>query len=256
MLETKVVTERFKNKRLDSILVEMNLVSSRQKAVSLIMRGDVFVEEEKISKPGKIIKINQKIQLKKSDLNWVSRGGTKLDAAIRKFKINVEGKVCLDIGCSTGGFSDVLLKNRIKKIFAVDVGYGQFDWKLRSSKKIILYEKTNARYIKPEMILDPIDLIVCDVSFISAKKVIDPNIKFLKKNKFQIIVLIKPQFEVQKKLVGRGGIIKDEKIHKDVCEDFKLWVHKKFNPDFLKIMDSPITGQKGNKEFFAYFGVL
>ena len=255
MLETKFVTARFKNKRLDLILVEMNLVSSRQKAVSLIMRGDVFVEEEKIIKPGKIIKINQKIQLKKSDLNWVSRGGTKLDAVIKEFKINVEGKICLDIGCSTGGFSDVLLKNRVKKIFAVDVGYGQFDWKLRSSKKITLYEKTNARYIKPEMIPDLIDLIVCDVSFISAKKVIDPNIKFLKK-KFQIIVLIKPQFEVQKELVGRGGIVKDEKVHKDVCKNFKCWVYKKFNPDFLKIMDSPITGQKGNKEFLAYFGFL
>ena len=115
MLETKVVTSRFKNKRLDLILVEMNLVSSRQKAVSLIMRGDVFVEEQKISKPGKIIKINQKIQLKKSDLNWVSRGGLKLDAVIKEFKINVEGKICLDIGCSTGGFCDVLLKNRVKK---------------------------------------------------------------------------------------------------------------------------------------------
>ena len=181
MSDTKVVTEKFKNKRLDSILVEMNLVSSRQKAVSLIMRGNVFVEEEKVSKPGKIIKINQKIHLKKSSLDWVSRGGIKLDAAIKKFKINVEGKVCLDIGCSTGGFSDVLLKNKIKKIFAVDVGYGQFDWKLRSSRKITLYEKTNARYIKPEMILDPIDLIVCDVSFISAKKVIEPNVRFLKK---------------------------------------------------------------------------
>ena len=153
------------------------------------------------------------------------------------------------------GFSDVLLKNRIKRIFAVDVGYGQFDWKLRSSTKITLYEKTNARYIKPEMILDPIDLIVCDVSFISAKKVIEPNVGFLKK-KFQIVVLIKPQFEVQKKLVGRGGIIKDEKIHKDVCEDFKCWTHKKFDPDFFEIMDSPITGQKGNKEFLAYFGIL
>ena len=255
MSNTKVVTEKFKNKRLDSILVEMNLVPSRQKAVSLIMRGNVFVEEEKVSKPGKIIKINQKIHLKKSSLDWVSRGGIKLDAAIKKFKINVEGKVCLDIGCSTGGFSDVLLKNKIKKIFAVDVGYGQFDWKLRSSRKITLYEKTNARYIKPEMILDPIDLIVCDVSFISAKKVIEPNVRFLKK-KFQILVLIKPQFEVQKKLVSRGGIIKDEKIHKDVCEDFKCWIHKKFDPDFLRIMDSPITGQKGNKEFLAYFGIL
>ena len=255
MLKIKVVTEKFKNKRLDLILVEMNLVSSRQKAVSLIMRGDVFVEDEKISKPGKIIKINQKIKLKKSDLNWVSRGGIKLDAVIKEFKINVKGKICLDIGCSTGGFSDVLLKNRVKKIFAVDVGYGQFDWKLRSSKKITLYEKTNARYIKPEMIPGLIDLIVCDVRFISTKKVIDPNIKFLKK-KFQIIVLIKPQFEVQKELVGRGGIVKEKKIHKDVCKDFKCWVYKKFNPEFLKIMESPITGQKGNKEFLAYFGVL
>ena len=255
MLENIVFTNKFKNKRLDLLLVDMKLVSSRQKAVSLIMRGNVFVEEERADKPGKIIKLNQKISLKKNEKEWVSRGGYKLDAVIKKFNVKIKNKICMDIGCSSGGFSDVLIKEKAKKIYAIDVGYGQFDWSLRKKKEIILFEKTNARYLDKKMIPEIIDLIVCDVSFISAKKVLEPNIKLLGK-KFEIIVLLKPQFEVGKESVGKGGIVKNPKIHENLCKNFSFWVEQYFKPNFCKFIESPIRGQKGNKEYLYYFGVL
>ena len=254
MLENIVFTNKFKNKRLDVLLVDMKLVSSRQKAVSLIMRGNVFVEEARVDKPGKIIKLNQIISLKKNEKEWVSRGGYKLDAVIKKFNVKIKNKICMDIGCSSGGFSDVLIKEKAKKIYAIDVGYGQFDWSLRKKKEIILFEKTNARYLNKKMI-EIIDLIVCDVSFISAKKVLEPNIKLLGKN-FEIIVLLKPQFEVGKESVGKGGIVKDSKIHENLCKNFSFWVEQYFKPNFCKFIESPIRGQKGNKEYLYYFGVL
>ena len=255
MLENIVFTNKFKNKRLDVLLVDMKLVSSRQKAVSLIMRGNVFVEEERANKPGKIIKLNQTISLKKNEKEWVSRGGYKLDAVIKKFNVKIKNKICMDIGCSSGGFSDVLIKEKAKKIYAIDVGYGQFDWSLRKKKEIILFEKTNARYLNKKMIPEIIDLIVCDVSFISAKKVLEPNIKLLGKI-FEIIVLLKPQFEVGKESVGKGGIVKDSKIHENLCKNFSFWVEQYFKPNFCEIIESPIRGQKGNKEYLYYFGVL
>ena len=253
MLKTKVYKNKLKDKRLDTLLVEMKLVSSRQKAISLIMRGNVYVGEEKIDKPGKIIKLNQKISLKKNDKEWVSRGGYKLDSIIKRFNVIIKNKVCMDIGCSSGGFCDVLIKQKVKKIYAIDVGYGQFDWNLRQKKEIILLEKTNARYLNNKLIPELIDLIVCDVSFISAKKVLEPNKKFLSK-KFEVILLLKPQFEVGKKFVGRGGIVKDSKIHKDLCLDFTDWIKKNFEPKFCKMIESPIKGQKVNQEFLFYFG--
>ena len=143
------------------------------------------------------------------------------------------------------------MKNGAKKIFAIDVGYGQFDWRLRNSTKIILLERTNAKFVNSKVITESIDLVVCDVSFISLKKVILPFKKLLKK-KYKIIALIKPQFEVSKKLVGKKGIIRDEKIHSTVCENIKNWFVENFSPDYLEIIDSPILGQKGNKEFLIY----
>ena len=254
-VENESFINKFKNVRLDALLVDAKFVSSRKEAVSLIMTGGVFVEEKKVDKPGKIVKLNQKISFKKFKKEWVSRGGYKLDAVIKEFNLNVKNKVCMDIGCSSGGFSDVLIKGNVKKIFAVDVGYGQFDWKLRKKKEIILLEKTNARYLTKKMITELIDLIVCDVSFISAKKVLEPTKKFLGK-KFEVIVLLKPQFEVGKRKVGRGGIVKDSKIHENLCADFEQWIKQTFKPKFCKFIESPIRGQKGNKEFLFYFGDL
>ena len=157
----------------------------------------------------------------------------------------------MDVGCSTGGFSDVLLKNGAKLVYAVDVGYGQFDWKLRNSKKIKLFERTNAKFLTKKLIPDSLDILVCDVSFISLIKAIDPVLDLLKK-KYQIIVLIKPQFEVEKNLVGKGGIVRDPNIHQNVCKKIDNWFKTKLNPSFTKIIESPIKGQKGNKEFLIY----
>ena len=255
MFNSIFITENFKNMRLDRILVETDYVKSRQRAFSLIINGNVYIGEEKLNKPGKIIKKNQIIRIRGNENPWVSRGGLKLAKAINYFKVSVKDKTCLDIGCSTGGFTDVLVKNEAKKIFAVDVGYGQFDWRLRNLEKVELLEKTNAKFLSSKIVSEPIDLIVCDVSFISLKKVIMPCKKLLKK-KFEIIALIKPQFEANKKLVGRGGVIRDSSVHKYICDDISNWFSELFNPSFVKIIESPIMGQKGNKEFLIYIKVF
>ena len=198
-----------------------------------------------------MIKCDTIIKLRQNDHQWVSRGGVKLEHSIKVLNIDLKNKVCLDIGSSTGGFTDVLISGGVKKVYAVDVGYGQFDWRLRNSEKVILFERTNARNINKKIIKEQIDLIVCDVSFISLKMVLLPSLELLK-DSFIIVALIKPQFEVEKKKVGKGGIIKDPKIHEDVCEDIKNWAKENINYKSIKIIDSPILGQKGNKEFFIY----
>ncbi len=251
MFSSNIVSKKFNNKRLDLFLVGMGIVKSRQRAVSLIMSGNVYITDEKIDKPGKLIKNRQIIRIKKNDNPWVSRGGLKLAKAIDNFKINVKNKICADLGCSTGGFSDVLLKNGAKKIFAIDVGYGQFDWRLRNSKNIILLERTNAKFVNSKVITELVDLLVCDVSFISLKKVILP-FKNLLKEKFEIVALIKPQFEASKELVGKKGIIRDEKVHRNICVNINSWFVENFSPDSLEIINSPILGQKGNKEFLIH----
>ena len=251
MFSSNIVSKKFNNKRLDLFLVGMGIVESRQRAVSLIMSGNVYITDEKIDKPGKLIKNRQIIRIKKNDNPWVSRGGLKLAKAIDNFKINVKNKICADLGCSTGGFSDVLLKNGAKKIFAIDVGYGQFDWRLRNSKNIILLERTNAKFVNSKVITELVDLLVCDVSFISLKKVILPFKNLLKK-KFEIVALIKPQFEASKELVGKKGIIRDEKVHRNICVNIHSWFVENFSPDVLEIINSPILGQKGNKEFLIH----
>ena len=251
MFSSNIVSKKYNNKRLDLFLVGIGIVKSRQRAVSLIMNGNVYITDKKIDKPGKLIKNKQIIRIKKNDNPWVSRGGVKLSKAINNFKIKVKDKVCADIGCSTGGFSDVLLKNGAKKIFAIDVGYGQFDWRLRNSKNIILLERTNAKFVNSKIVTELVDLVVCDVSFISLKKVILP-FKSLLKEKFEIVALIKPQFEASKQLVGKKGIIRDEKIHRSICRNINCWFIENFSPNFIEIIDSPILGQKGNKEFLIY----
>ena len=251
MYSTHKIPESLNKTRIDVILKEMNLVDSRNKAISLIISGKVYVDDIKIDKPGKIIKSNTILKLKKNEHDWVSRGGVKLDNAIKMLGINVSNKTCLDIGCSTGGFSEVLLQRNVKKIFAVDVGYGQFDWRLRNTKNIILLERTNVKNLDIKLIPEKIDLVVCDVSFISLKKVILPIKKFLC-HRFQILALIKPQFEVNRNEVGKGGIIKDERIHEKVCEEINTWFTTNFMNISTRIIQSSIFGQKGNKEFFIY----
>ena len=161
------------------------------------------------------------------------------------------GSSCCDIGCSTGGFTDVLIKMGAKKVYAIDVGYGQLDWRLRNSEKVILFERTNARELDTNIIPELLDLVVCDVSFISLKKVLLP-VKKLLNSKYEILSLVKPQFEAKKNEVGRGGIIKDSRIHNRIFEELMFWFKQNFDYEYLNIIDSPITGQKGNKEFFIY----
>ena len=236
-------------KRADLLLVEKKIADSRTKAQSMIMAGQIFVDGKKILKSGDFIQENLEITIKNLAPKWVSRGAYKILHALKYFDIQVENLTCLDLGASTGGFSEVLLSEKVKKIYAVDVGTNQLHEKLKKQKKILNISKTNARYLDSTIIPEIIDLIVCDVSFISMKKVIEPSLIFLDK-KFGIIIgLIKPQFESEKKEIKKGGIIDDPNIHERICNDFKEWFKLVCGMRVLGITQSPIKGPKGNIEF-------
>ena len=211
------------------------------------MAGQVSVEGKVINKSGYNIKPDAKIKIKDIGPEWVSRGAHKLIKALDENDIKVDNKTCMDLGASTGGFTEVLVKRNAKKVFAVDVGTNQLHEKLKKMKEIINIEKTNARYLTKDLITEFIELLVCDVSFISLKKVILPCLNFLKKNSV-IIVLIKPQFE-SKKNETKKGVVKDSEIHLRICNEIKKWFENECNCEVLKIIESPITGPKGNKEF-------
>jgi 23S rRNA (cytidine1920-2'-O)/16S rRNA (cytidine1409-2'-O)-methyltransferase len=233
--------------RLDVLLFQRSLAESRSHAQALIMEGVVYVNGQKADKPGTSFKSDVEIDVKKSSMKYVSRGGLKLEAALEYFEIDVSDKIALDVGASTGGFTDCLLQNGVKKVYAVDVGYGQLDWKLRNDSRIVLMEKVNARYMKAEDIPESIDIIVMDVSFISLTKIITAVIPFLKPGGM-LIALIKPQFEVGKGEVGKGGIIRDENKHNEVINKIKKHV---LDLDFniRGVIPCPILGTQGNKEF-------
>ena len=239
-------------KRADLLLVEKKLASTRSKAQAIIMAGQLTVNGRKIIKSGELV--DDKLDLIVSQLQpeWVSRGAIKLLHAIKFFNINIEDKVCLDIGASTGGFSQVLLKNNAKKIYCVDSGKNQLHEKLKKEKRIVNLEKTNARYLEENIFSEKIDILLCDVSFISLKKVIQPNLFFLNKKKGLVLCLIKPQFEASKIEIKKGGIIKDESVHKRICDDITKWFEKICNMSVLGITKSPIKGPKGNIEFFIF----
>lgn len=213
------------------------------------MEGVVYVNGQKADKPGTSFKSDVIIDVKKSSMKYVSRGGLKLEAALEYFEIDVSEKIALDIGASTGGFTDCLLQNGAKKVYAVDVGYGQLDWKLRNDSRIVSMEKVNARHMKAEDIPESIDIIVMDVSFISLTKIITAVIQFLKPGGM-LIALIKPQFEVGKGEVGKGGIIRDKNKHNEVINKIKKYVQDlDFNFNIRGVIPSPILGTQGNKEF-------
>ena len=235
--------------RIDKILVSKKIVKNRKDAVALILSGNVFLNTKIIDKPGFILPIDSNLQIKnKKDGTWVSRGGYKLDKAIKYFSLICDNVKALDIGCGSGGFSDVLLKHGAKKIYCIDVGYGQLDWKIRTNENVFVFEKTNARYIDEKIIKDTLDIIVCDASFISLKKILPASLKFLKRSGY-IIALIKPQFEIGKNLVGKGGIVKNPEHHDLVVNDIKNWFTKEINFKVCGVIESPILGSKGNKEF-------
>ena len=236
-----------KKQRLDQILFNRNLAESKTKAQAMIMAGQVFVEGKSISKSGFNINHNATIEIKNLGPKWVSRGAIKLITALEKNKIVVKNKICIDLGSSTGGFTDVLIQSGADRVYAVDVGTNQLHEKLKKNKKIISLEKTNARYLKKDQFAELIDIMVCDVSFISLKKVIEPNIHLLK-NESVIIALIKPQFE-SKKNETKKGVVKDFIIHQRICNEISEWFNNIGRSKVLNINESPIKGPKGNTEF-------
>ncbi|GAB5047073.1 TlyA family RNA methyltransferase [Thermodesulfovibrio sp. TK110] len=236
--------------RLDQLLCKKGITESREKARALIIEGKVIVNGNKIEKPGTQVDENAKIELCGETLPYVSRGGLKLEAALKAFSIDVKDKVAMDVGASTGGFTDCLLQHGAKRVYAIDVGYGQLAWKLRTDPRVIPIEKTNIRYMNRDRIQEDIDIATVDVSFISLKLVIPKVIEFLK-SKGEIIALIKPQFEVGRREVERGGIVKATEKRKKAVEEIKGFFEL-MNLKVIGIIESPIKGQKGNIEYLIY----
>jgi 23S rRNA (cytidine1920-2'-O)/16S rRNA (cytidine1409-2'-O)-methyltransferase len=233
--------------RLDILLVERNLAVSRNQAQALIMEGVVYVNGQKVDKAGTPLKIDCEILVKSSSLKYVSRGGLKLEGALKHFEVDVQDKTALDIGASTGGFTDCLLQNGASKVYALDVGHGQLDWKLRNDDRVVVMEKINARHLKEGDIPEKVDIVVMDASFISLTMLIAPSIMFLKPGGV-LVALIKPQFEVGKGEVGKGGIVREENKHTEVVD--KITKHlEELNLNIMGVIPSPILGTQGNKEF-------
>ena len=226
----------------------MGLAKSREQATSMLMAGIVFLDTKRLDKSGQQVPIGSNIEIKGKSHPWVSRGGLKLEKAILEFNLKCNLIIALDIGASTGGFTDVLLTKGANKVYAVDVGHGQLDWKLRQDKRVIVNEKTNARYLSSDIIKEPLDAVVCDASFISLKKIIPSGLSFLKTNGW-LAALIKPQFEVGKGLVGKGGVVRDPQLHQDVIIDIEFWIKNEMNMNLLGVTESPILGPSGNREF-------
>ena len=238
-----------KKTRLDCLLTEKEFAESRNSAKALIMSGAVFVNGERVDKAGSLIDPASEIIIKGNPCPYVSRGGFKLEGAIEEFKIDVKDKTAVDIGASTGGFTDCLLQKGAKLVYAIDTGHGQLHWKLRNDSRVISLEKVNARYIEPDIIPVKADIITIDVSFISIKKIIPSAINLLKENGI-IISLIKPQFEIGKGMVDKGGVIKSAEKHRMVLEDIVLFFSQS-HTDLVTLTTSKIKGQQGNSEFFA-----
>lgn len=235
-------------RRLDTLLVERGLVETRSKAQALVMAGLVWSGTRRLDKPGALIDPNSAIDVRGREHPWVSRGGVKLAHALAHFAIDVTDKVALDIGSSTGGFTDVLLQRGARRVYAVDVGHGQLDWKLRGDPRVVVLERVNARNLSSTEIPEAVDIIVCDASFISLKVVL-PAALALAATSARLVALIKPQFEVGKGKVGKGGIVRDPELHREVCERIAAWVDTQPGWRVDGVTESPILGSEGNKEF-------
>ncbi|MCG6912242.1 MAG: TlyA family RNA methyltransferase [Deltaproteobacteria bacterium] len=233
--------------RLDLALLDRGLAPSRQRARAMIMAGKISVNNQRTDKPGASVTPADSIALIGEDIPYVSRGGLKLERALEAFDIRVEGYTCLDVGASTGGFTDCLLQHGAATVYAVDVGYGQFAWSLRNDPRIMLFERTNIRNLAIEKVPSPVDIAVIDVSFISLKIVVPVILKFLK-TKATVAALIKPQFEVGKGKVGKGGVVKDPLQHQSVIDTLTAFFEQ-LNFTVQPVIPSPIKGPKGNTEF-------
>ena len=242
---------RVSKDRLDHLLVTRGLAQSRDVAVRLILAGEVKVGGEVVDKPAKLFPPCAAIELRSPSTRYVSRGGEKLDAALEACAIDPRGLICLDVGCSTGGFTDCLLQKGAARVYGVDVGYGQFDWRLRQDPRVVLLERTNVRYIDSSLIPEPVGLVVIDVSFISLTKVLPALLSLLQPQAI-IITLVKPQFEVGKGQVGRGGIVRDEAQRQGALRGVVNGA-RLLGMQLQKAMDSPLKGKKGNLEILAVF---
>lgn len=234
--------------RVDVALVERGLVESRAKAQALVLAGLVYSHTRRIDKAGDQVAEDAPLSVKGQAHPWVSRGGMKLDKGLGVFDIDPTGLTAIDVGASTGGFTDVLLTRGATRVFAVDVGHGQLAWKLRTDERVVVLEKTNARHLTAELIPDPIDLVVCDASFIGLEVVL-PAALDLTVAGGRLVALIKPQFEVGKGRVGKGGVVREPELHDEVCERIRVWLDNRPGWRVLDITQSPILGPEGNKEF-------
>jgi 23S rRNA (cytidine1920-2'-O)/16S rRNA (cytidine1409-2'-O)-methyltransferase len=233
--------------RADQLLVSRDLAESRTRAQALIMAGTVFSGERKVAKAGDMLAEDAPLEVRGKDHPWVSRGGIKLDHGLTHFGFDVTGAVALDVGSSTGGFTDVLLSRGAAKVYAVDVGTNQLTWKLRQDPRVVVHEQTNARNLDASIIPEPVDIVVCDASFISLAKVLEAPLRLAKAGA-KLVALIKPQFEAGREEVGKGGVVRDPAIHERVCAQAAEWVASR-GWTVLGITPSPITGPEGNVEF-------
>jgi len=249
------MSQKPKKIRLDVALVERGLAESRTRAQALIMAGLVYRDTQRLDKPSITVTQTDEITLKGKDHPWVSRGGVKLAHGLEHFDLDPAGLTCVDVGASTGGFTDVLLTKGAAKVYAVDVGHGQLDWKLRNDERVVVLEKTNARHLSAEQIPEPLDAIVCDASFIGLQTVLPAAMALAKPGAF-MIALIKPQFEVGREQVGKGGVVRDPELHNECCDKIEGWLKACEGWQVLGITQSPIKGPEGNIEFLigARFG--
>jgi 23S rRNA (cytidine1920-2'-O)/16S rRNA (cytidine1409-2'-O)-methyltransferase len=237
-----------KRQRLDQLLVDRQLVESREKARALVLSGYVLVNGQKIDKAGHAVDPESTIELLQRP-KYVSRGGIKLEAALEHFQINVDGRVCLDVGSSTGGFTDCLLQHGAARVYAIDVGTAQLDWKLRTDPRVVVHEKVNARYLSPEHVPERVSLAVCDVSFISVTMIL-PVLPGLLTENGEMVILVKPQFELERRQVGKGGIVRDPELHELACQKVETAaVALGFR---CSVIPSPILGAEGNHEFLLH----
>jgi 23S rRNA (cytidine1920-2'-O)/16S rRNA (cytidine1409-2'-O)-methyltransferase len=234
-------------KRADQLLVERGLADSRSRAQALIMAGAVLSGDRPVTKAGALLAEDSPLEVRTRDHPWVSRGGIKLDHGLTHFGFDVTGAVALDVGSSTGGFTDVLLSRGAAKVYAVDVGTNQLAWKLRQDPRVIVHEKTNARNLTAEVIPEPVDIITCDASFISLAKVLDAALGFTSPGA-KLVALVKPQFEAGREEVGKGGVVRDPEVHARVCAEASAWIESR-GWSVVGVTESPITGPEGNREF-------
>ncbi len=239
-----------KKERLDILLVERNIAPSRERAKALIMSGNIFVDGQREDKAGAKVSSEADIILKSNPNPYVSRGGLKLEKAVKSFGISLQDKVCMDVGASTGGFTDCMLQNNAAKVYSIDVGYGQLAWSLRQDERVVCMEKTNIRYVTEQEVADPIDFTSIDVSFISLKLVLPAVINLLKENG-ECVCLIKPQFEAGREKVGKKGVVRDKQTHYEViCQIIEFVLSANIRP--LQLSYSPIRGPEGNIEYLLH----